>query len=71
MSGTSSGDTVGRELPSQNSQIVSTGATNSQDVLSPDTIAGLVLDYQDVTAAAYTIRRGVKETPLEVWALYW
>ena len=28
-----------------------------------------VVQYHDVTAAAYRIRRGVKETPLEVCAL--
>lgn len=34
--------------------------------LSPDSTSGSVLEYREVTAAAYTIRKGVKETPLEV-----
>ncbi len=36
--------------------------------LSPDgaNATGIVLQYPQVTAAAYTIRKGVKHTPLEV-----
>ncbi len=37
----------------------------SPDLLSPD-CTGSVLEYPAVTAAAYTIKKGVKETPLEV-----
>ena len=28
-----------------------------------------VVCYQDITAASYRIRKGVKETPLEVWRI--
>ncbi len=36
--------------------------------LSPDgpNATGTVLEYSQVTAAAYTIKKGVKQTPLEV-----
>ena len=33
---------------------------------SPTAEKGAILQYHEVTAAAYRIRKGVKETPLEV-----
>lgn len=44
---------------------VTTATSAGPDPLSPDS-TGLVLEYPAVTAAAYTIKKGVKETPLEV-----
>ena len=56
-----SSSTTRRHSPASNATVSPPAAdTTSEDYSKP------AIQYHDVTAAAYRIRKGVKETPLEV-----